>query len=35
MMAAIEIPLSDPAALGDDTLESGLYVLCEKLHAAK
>lgn len=35
MMAAIEILLSDPAALGDDTLESGLYILREKLRAAK
>jgi hypothetical protein len=35
MMAAIEILLADPAALGDDTLESGLYVLREKLRAAK
>jgi hypothetical protein len=30
-MAAIEILLADPAALGDDTLESGLYILREKL----
>lgn len=29
MMAAIEILLSNPAALGDDTPESGLYILCE------
>ena len=34
-MAAIEILLSDPAALGDDTLESGLYILREKLRAAQ
>ena len=34
-MAAIEILLADPAALGDDTLESGLYILREKLRAAK
>jgi len=33
-MAAIEILLADPAALGDDTLESGLYILREKLRAA-
>jgi hypothetical protein len=33
MMAAVEILLSDPAALGDDTLESGLYILREKLRA--
>jgi hypothetical protein len=26
IMAAVEILLSDPAALGDDTLESGLYI---------
>jgi hypothetical protein len=35
MMAAIEILLADPAALGDDTLESGLYILREKLRAAQ
>jgi hypothetical protein len=35
MMAAVEILLADPAALGDDTLESGLYILREKLRAAK
>jgi hypothetical protein len=29
-MAAIEILLADPAALDDDTLESGLYILREK-----
>ena len=34
-MAAIEILLADPAALGDDTLESGLYILREKLRAAQ
>lgn len=34
-MAAIEILLADPAALGDDTLESGLYILREKLRAAE
>jgi hypothetical protein len=33
-MAAIEILLADPAALEDDTLESGLYILREKLRAA-
>ena len=34
-MAAIEILLSDPAALGDDTLEAGLYILREKLRAVE
>jgi hypothetical protein len=34
-MAAIEILLADPAALGDDTLESALYILREKLRAAE
>ena len=34
-MAAIEILLADSAALGDDTLESGLYILREKLRAAQ
>jgi hypothetical protein len=34
-MAAIEILLSDPAALGDDTLESALYILREKLLAGQ
>lgn len=33
-MAAIEVLLADPAALSDDTLESGLYILREKLRAA-
>lgn len=33
-MAAIEILLADPEALGDDTLESGLYILREKLRAS-
>jgi hypothetical protein len=33
-MAAIEILLADPASLGDDSLESGLYILREKLRAA-
>ncbi len=32
-MVAIEILPSDPAALGDDTLESALYILREKLRA--
>jgi hypothetical protein len=35
MMAAVEILLADPAALGDDTLESALYILREKLRAAQ
>jgi hypothetical protein len=26
---------ADLAALGDDTLEAGLYVLCEKLRAVE
>jgi hypothetical protein len=34
-MVAIEVLLADPAALGDDTLESGLYILREKLRAAE
>jgi hypothetical protein len=34
-MVAIEILLADPAALGDDTLESALYILREKLRAAQ
>jgi hypothetical protein len=33
-MIAIEILLADPEALGDDTLEAGLYVLREKLRAS-
>jgi hypothetical protein len=33
-MAAIEILLADPETLGDDTLESGLYILREKLRAS-
>ncbi len=33
MMAAVEILLANPAALDDDTLESGLYILREKLRA--
>ena len=32
-MVAIEILLAEPEALGDDTLESGLYILREKLRA--
>ena len=34
-MAAIEILLADPAALGDDVLESALYILREKLLEAE
>jgi hypothetical protein len=33
-MVAIEILLADPEALGDDTLESGLYILREKLRSS-
>jgi hypothetical protein len=33
-MLAVEILLSDPVALGDDVLESCLYLLREKLRAA-
>ena len=33
-MVAIEILLADSEALGDDTLESGLYILREKLRAS-
>lgn len=33
-MVAVEILLADLAGLGDDTLESCLYVLREKLRAA-
>jgi hypothetical protein len=32
-MAAIEVLLADPEALGDDTLESALYILRERLRA--
>jgi hypothetical protein len=32
-MVAVEILLADPAKLGDDVLESCLYVLREKLRA--
>jgi hypothetical protein len=30
-MVAVEILLADPEALGDDVLESALYILREKL----
>jgi hypothetical protein len=30
-LAAVEILLSDPESLGDDVLESALYILREKL----
>lgn len=33
-MLAVEILLSDPEALGDDVLESCLYLLRERLRAA-
>ena len=33
-MAAIEVLLADPESLGDDVLESCLYILREKLRAA-
>jgi hypothetical protein len=33
-MAAVEILLADPAALGDDVLEACLYVLRERLRAS-
>jgi hypothetical protein len=33
-MIAIEILLADPESLGDDVLESCLYILREKLRAA-
>jgi hypothetical protein len=33
-MLAIEILLADPESLGDDVLESCLYLLREKLRAA-
>jgi hypothetical protein len=32
-MLAVEILLADPEALGDDILESCLYILREKLRA--
>jgi len=34
-MVAIEVLLADPAALDDDTLASGLYILREKLRSAE
>jgi hypothetical protein len=34
-LAAIEVLLADPAALGDDTLESALYILRERLRATR
>jgi hypothetical protein len=33
-MLAVEILLSEPESLGDDVLESCLYILREKLRAA-
>jgi hypothetical protein len=33
-LVAVEILLSDPESLGDDVLESCLYILREKLRAA-
>jgi hypothetical protein len=33
-MVAVEILLADPESLGDDVLESCLYVLREKLRAS-
>ena len=33
-MAAVEVLLADPETLGDDVLESSLYVLRERLRAA-
>jgi hypothetical protein len=33
-MVAVEVLLADPDALGDDVLESCLYVLREKLRAS-
>lgn len=33
-MAAIEILLADPEALGDDVLEAALYIYREKLRAS-
>ena len=32
-LAAIEILLADPESLGDDVLESSLYILRERLRA--
>jgi hypothetical protein len=34
-MLAVEILLADPESLGDDVLESCLYLLRERLRAAK
>jgi hypothetical protein len=34
-MLAVEILLADPEALGDDVLQSALYMLREKLRAAQ
>ena len=33
-MLAVEILLAEPESLGDDVLESALYILREKLRAA-
>jgi hypothetical protein len=33
-LVAVEILLADPESLGDDVLESALYILREKLKAA-
>jgi hypothetical protein len=33
-MAAVEVLLADPEALGDDVLEAALYVYREKLRAS-
>jgi hypothetical protein len=33
-MVAVEILLADPESLGDDVLESCLYILRERLRAA-
>jgi hypothetical protein len=33
-LVAVEILLADPESLGDDVLESALYILREKLRAA-
>ena len=34
-MLAVEILLAEPESLGDDVLESALYILREKLRAAR
>ena len=34
-MLAVEVLLADPEALGDDVLESCLYILREKLRTAE